>query len=79
MNIISRVKAPTPLFFKKLRNVSLILAGLGGALLSTPVAVPALIAKFAGYLAVAGSVGAAVSQSVTTGDEQQQEADKDGQ
>jgi hypothetical protein len=73
MNIITRVKAPTPLFFKKLRNASLVLAGIGGTLLGAPVALPAVIAKLAGYLAVAGSVGASVSQAVTTVDEQQEE------
>lgn len=78
MNLIARVKAPTPLFFKKLRNASMILAGLGGVLMSTPVVIPALVAKFAGYLAVAGSVGAAVSQAVTKDEEQQQEAGTDG-
>ncbi len=79
MNIITRVKAPTPIFFKKLRNLSLVLAGVGSALLAAPVAVPVLIAKFAGYLTVAGSIGAAVSQAVTTTDEQQDGAGKDGQ
>jgi len=78
MNIINRVKAPTPAFFKKLRTASLVLAGLGGTLLSAPVAVPAVIIKLAGYLAVAGTVGAAVSQSVTTGDEQKGRSAKNG-
>ena len=78
MNIINRAKAPTPVFFKKLRTASLLLAGLGGGLLSAPVAVPAIILKVAGYLAVAGTVGAAVSQSVTTGDEQKKGRVKNG-
>ena len=70
MNIIQRVQAPTPGFFKKLRNISLILATLGGALLTAPVAIPAILLKVAGYLTVAGGVGSAVSQAVTKGDEE---------
>lgn len=71
MNIIQRVKSPTPGFFKKLRNISLVLAATGGTLLSAPAAIPAILLKLAGYLAVAGSVGAAVSQAVTPADEQE--------
>ena len=78
MKIVKRVQAPTPVFFKKLRNISLILAGVGGALLGAPALIPAIILKLAAYLVVAGSVGAAVSQAVTPGDEQQGEDIKDG-
>ena len=69
MNLIERVQSPTPKFFKKLRNISLLLATLGGSLLAAPVAIPAIILKVAGYLAVAGGVGSAVSQAVTNDDE----------
>ena len=70
MNIIQRAAAPTPKFFKKVRNIGLILAAISGTLLTTPVALPLLVAKIAGYLAVAGSVASAVSQ-VTTEEEDQ--------
>ena len=69
MNIIQRVQSPTPRFFKKLRNISLVLATVGGALLAAPVAVPAFVLKVAGFLTVAGGVGSAVSQAVTKADE----------
>ena len=70
MNIVERVQSPTPRFFKKLRNISLVLAAIGGTLLTAPVGVPAIIVKLAGYLAVAGGVGSAVSQAVTGREEE---------
>ena len=70
MNIIDRAQAPTPKFFKKVRNIGLILAAVSGTLLATPVALPLAVVKIAGYLAVAASAVAAVSQ-VTTEDEDQ--------
>lgn len=63
MNIIERMKAPTPRFFRVLRTVGLALAAASGALLAAPMALPATVITIAGYLAVAGSVATAVSQS----------------
>ena len=65
MNLIQRAAAPTPKFFKKVRNIGLILAAISGTLLATPVALPAIVTTVAGYLAVAGSVASAVSQVTT--------------
>ncbi|HEX2606678.1 MAG TPA: hypothetical protein VHK91_04830 [Flavisolibacter sp.] len=70
MNIIQRTQAPTPKYFKKVRNIGLILAAVSGTVLTAPVALPAVIAKIAGYLAVAGSVASAVSQATTIDDDQ---------
>ena len=66
MNIIERVQAPTPRFFIKLRNISLVLATLGASVMAAPVALPAIVLKIAAYIAVAGGVGTTVSQTVTT-------------
>ena len=66
MNIIKRVKTPTPKFFKVLRNIGLALAAVGGTILATPIALPVLITTVGGYLAVAGGVLSAVSQLTTT-------------
>jgi len=63
MNVVNRMKAPTPKFFKVLRTVGLALAAAGGALLTAPVALPAIVISLAGYAAVAGTVITAVSQS----------------
>ena len=65
MNVIKRVKAPTPKFFKVLRTVGLALAAVGGTLIASPVALPVIITSVAGYLAVAGGVISAVSQLTT--------------
>lgn len=64
--IISRAKAPTPKFFKVLRNIGLALATVGGTILAAPIALPVVVTTVAGYLAVAGSVVSAVSQLTTT-------------
>jgi hypothetical protein len=65
MNVIERMQAPTPKFFVKLRNISLVLATLGASIMAVPVALPAIVLKIAGYIAVAGAVGTTVSQTVT--------------
>ena len=67
MNIIERVKCPTPTFFSKLRNIGLIMAAICAALATAPIALPAAVVTAAGYLAVASGVLSAVSQ-ITTAD-----------
>jgi uncharacterized membrane protein HdeD (DUF308 family) len=69
MNIIKRVKSPTPKFFKVLRNIGLVLAAVGGTILAAPIALPVVITTIGGYLAVAGGVLSAVSQLTTNKDE----------
>jgi uncharacterized membrane protein HdeD (DUF308 family) len=66
MNIIKRVKAPTPKFFKVLRNIGLAMAAIGGTILAAPVALPVVLTTVGGYLAVAGGVVSAVSQLTTS-------------
>lgn len=66
MKLIDRLKAPTPKFFKILRNVGLGLAAAGGVIIASPIAIPTIIVTIGGYLIVAGSVATAVSQAVTT-------------
>ena len=63
MNLVERVKAPTPKFFKTLRTIGLALATMGGILLAAPVALPVAVTSAAGYIALAGSVMTAVSQT----------------
>ena len=65
MNAIKRAKAPTPKFFKVLRNIGLTLAAIGGTVLAAPIALPVVVTSVAGYLAVAGGVISAVSQLTT--------------
>ena len=75
MNILKRAKAPTPKLFKKIRNAGLAMTAIGGAVLASPVTLPAVLIKAAGYLAVAGSVASAVSQ-VTTGNNDNTQTDE---
>lgn len=69
MNIVKRVKAPTPKFFKVLRNIGLALAAVGGTILAAPIALPVIVSSIGGYLAVAGGVLSAVSQITTINDD----------
>jgi uncharacterized membrane protein HdeD (DUF308 family) len=69
MNILDRAKAPTPKFFKLLRTIGLVLATVGGAVLTAPVALPVIVTTVGGYLALAGGVISTVSQLVTPEDE----------
>jgi hypothetical protein len=63
LNIAQRVQLPTPPFFKKLRTIGLVLATVSGTLATLPFALPVIITQIAGYLAVAGGVLTAVSQT----------------
>lgn len=72
MNLKERIEAPTPKFFKKVRTIGLVLAAISATLLTTPVALPLVVVKVASYLAVAGSVASAVSQTATEGETNQQ-------
>ena len=77
MNVIQRMQAPTPKFFRVLRTIGLALAAASGALLAAPVALPAGIITLAGYLTVAGSVVTAVSQTAVTNEQDSMEGDDD--
>ena len=68
MKLVKRAQAPTPKFFKVLRNVGLVLAAIGGTLLAAPIALPVVVFLVGGYLVVAGGVASAVSQLTTIGD-----------
>jgi len=63
MTLAERVMAPTPKFFKTLRTIGLVIGLVGGAILASPVALPAAIVTVGGYLALAGSIVTGVSQT----------------
>ena len=65
MNILERVNAPTPDFFKRLRNFGLLLAAASAAIFASPIVLPASVVAVAGYLAGGGTVLSAVSQVTT--------------
>mgnify|MGYP004704973545 CR=1 FL=1 len=43
MKLIKRAQAPTPKFFKVLRNIGLALAAMGGTILAAPIALPVAV------------------------------------
>ena len=63
MNLIERIKAPTPKWFKIIRNISIVLASIGGIIIASPVALPVGLVSVAGYLVLGGSIISVVSQT----------------
>lgn len=63
MNLVERVKAPTPKWFKTIRNIGIALASVGGIILASPIALPVGLVSAAGYLVLGGSIISAVSQT----------------
>jgi hypothetical protein len=66
MNIINRIQSSTPSFFKTIRNIGLALVAISTVIATAPLALPAIVASIAGYVAVAGGVMSAVSQLTVT-------------
>ena len=69
-NIINRMTGNTPRFFKLLRTLGLVLAAASGTVLAAPIERPPLVGTIAEYLAVAGSVMGAVSQTAILNEEE---------
>ena len=63
LTLAERVMAPTPKFFKTLRTIGLVIGLVGGAILASPVLLPAAIVTVGSYLALAGSIVTGVSQT----------------
>ena len=63
LNIVERALAPTPKFFQKLRVIGLVLASVGGVIMTTPIALPVVVIQVAGYITLAGGVLTAASQT----------------
>ena len=63
------MKAPTPNFFKTLRNIGLGLAAAGGVLIASPFTLPVIVVTIGQYLIVAGSVASAVSQTAVVNED----------
>ena len=61
--VVSRMLKPTPVFFKKIRNIGLALAAVSASILAAPIALPVVLTNIAGYLAVAGGVMTTLSQT----------------
>ncbi len=70
MNVIERSLAPTPKWFKVLRNVGIALASVGGTLIAAPVALPVGLVSAAGYLVLGGSIISVISQTAVKSEEE---------
>ena len=73
MNLTERYKQPTPRFFRKLRNVGIALATVGGTIIAAPISLPIIVVNIASYLTVAGTVAVTVSQAVVQDNEDPKE------
>lgn len=63
LTIKERLQSPTPGFFRKIRNIGLVLGAIGGTILAAPVTLPGVIISVASYLATAGLVATAISST----------------
>lgn len=63
LNLVERVKAPTPKWFKIIRTIGITLTAVGVAILAAPVAIPATIVTIAGYAMLGGTVATAIAQT----------------
>lgn len=60
--ILNRIKAPTPKFWKKVRNTVGVIAGIAGALVVAPIALPVGVVTALTYIAVVGGAVAGTAQ-----------------
>lgn len=63
MKILHRITSPTPPFFRKVRNLGIILTAIASAVIGLPIALPAVVLEIAGALAIAGAVMAGLGQT----------------
>lgn len=78
MSIINRMKAPMPKFFRRLRNIGIMMAAIGGAIISAPVSLPAAVISIGSYLTLAGSIIGTISQATVQGEGSNEPAYKKG-
>jgi hypothetical protein len=60
--LIRRARSQPPPFFRKIRNVGLVLTAIATAIATLPIALPALVVTISGYAAAAGATATAISQ-----------------
>jgi len=69
MDLMERIKAPTPPFFAKLRTIGIVAGVIGGALAAAPVALPVAVVSLSGYLITAGTIITTISQMAVDDEE----------
>ena len=63
MKIVKRIKSATPPFFKKVRNIGLMVAGIGTAIATLPVSLPVGLVAVSSYLIAIGTTAATIAQT----------------
>ena len=61
-SMVKRWKSSTPTFWKKIQRFGVVVGGIGATILAAPIAAPAALTSVAGYLVLAGSLSATLSQ-----------------
>ena len=61
-HLIERWNTKTPSFWKKVQKIGIIAGTIGGIIVASPVALPAILVSASGYLILAGTVTATLSQ-----------------
>jgi len=61
-NLQQRWNTKTPTFWKKVQKIGIIAGTIGGIIIASPVALPAILVSASGYLLLAGTVTATLSQ-----------------
>lgn len=69
LNLVNRIKEPTPKWFKIIRSAGLVLSAVGGVLVASPVALPATLVTVGGYLLLGGTLASAISQTAINSEE----------
>ena len=73
------MQAPTPKWFRIMRNLGLTLSAVGGALIASPVSLPTGIISIGGYLLLGGTIIGAVSQTAVSSEEYGKYVSKPGE
>ncbi len=77
LNLIERVSAPTPKWFKIIRNIGITLTAVGGAILAAPIVLPATIITVAGYVVLGGTIASAIAQTAMQTDNNEETDSKE--
>lgn len=70
MSIAQRWNAPTPKFWKRVKQAAITVGAIAGVILAAPITLPAAVITVAGYVATAGTVAATLSQLTVETNEQ---------
>lgn len=58
----TRWNGETPTFWKNVQKIGIVAGSIGGVLVASPVALPAALVSLSGYLILAGTLTATLSQ-----------------